>query len=96
MKKILFCLAFGVSALVLTSCEEKKSETKKDEVTVSSVPAPVQSAFSAKYSTAADVKWEEAHENNKPTYKAKFTVDGKKMKAEFDQEGVFIKESEDN
>ena len=96
MKKILFCLAIGISALTLASCEEKKSETKKDEVTVSSVPAPVQSAFSAKYSTATDIKWEDAHEDAKKTFKAKFMVDGKKMKAEFDQAGAFIKESEDN
>jgi hypothetical protein len=56
----------------------------------------VQTAFSAKYSTATDVKWEDAHENNVQTYKAKFLVNGKKMKAEFDANGGLVKEEEDN
>jgi hypothetical protein len=42
------------------------------------------------------VKWEDAHENNVQTYKAKFTVNGKKMKAEFDTNGGLVKEEEDN
>lgn len=96
MKKIMIGFVIGISVLVIQSCDEKKSETKKDEITVSNVPASVQSAFSAKYSTASDIKWEEAHENDKHTYKAKFIIDGKKMKAEFDDNGGFIKESEDN
>ena len=60
------------------------------------VPASVQTAFSAKYSTATDVKWEDAHEDTKQTYKAKFMMNGKKMKAEFDSNGGFVKEEEDN
>ena len=40
--------------------------------------------------------WEDAHENNVQTYKAKFVVNGKKMKAEFDSNGGLVKEEEDN
>ena len=71
---------------------------KEDDKTISTndVPAPVQTAFSAKYSTATDVKWEDASEGTKQTYKAKFTLNGKKMKAEFDTNGGFVKEEDDS
>jgi len=81
----------------MQSCgNDKKDKEENKELSTTDVPAPVQSAFSAKYSTATDVKWEDAHENNVQTYKAKFTVNGKKMKAEFDTNGGFVKEEEDN
>lgn len=62
----------------------------------SDVPATVKTAFSAKYSTATDVSWEDAKEDSIQTYKAKFTIDGKKMKAEFDGTGKLVKEEADN
>ena len=96
MKKILFIFAIAITVFTLSSCADKKTETKSDTISVSDVPAPVQSAFSAKYSTAADVIWEDAHENDKQTYKAKFTLNGVKMKAEFDANGGFVKEKEDD
>ena len=97
MKKIFLIMALSVSLLAIQSCDNDNTE-KTDEKTLSStdVPASVQTAFSAKYSTATDIKWEDAHENNIQTYKAKFTVNGKKMKAEFDSSGGFVKEEEDN
>ena len=89
-------IVIGFSLFTIQACNSKE-ETKEDKtITANDVPASVQSAFSAKYSTAADVKWEDAHENNVQTYKAKFTVNGKKMKAEFDANGGFVKEEEDN
>ena len=96
MKKIILLIAIGFSLFTLQACND---DTKtKDEKTISSndVPATVQSAFSAKYSTATEVKWEDAHEDTVQTYKAKFVVNGKKMKAEFDKNGGFVKEEEDN
>lgn len=97
MKKILVSIAISLSVFATQSCnDDKKEERKEKTISASEVPAPVQTAFTAKYSTATDVKWEDAHENDKQTYKAKFTVDGKKMKAEFDASGGFIKENEDN
>jgi hypothetical protein len=97
MKKIFLIMALSISLFAIQSCDNDKKETK-DEKTVSTtdVPAPVQTAFSAKYSTATDVKWEDAHENNVQTYKAKFMLNGKKMKAEFDTNGGFVKEEEDS
>lgn len=96
MKKIITCLVIGISVLSLQSCKEKKSETNTDAIATDKVPAPVQTSFSTKYATATDVIWEDAHENDKQTYKAKFTLNGKKMKVEFDAAGVLIKEKEDD
>jgi len=90
-------MVLSLSLFAMQSCNND-TNSKTDEKTVSStdVPASVQTAFSAKYSTATDIKWEDAHENNVQTYKAKFTMNGKKMKAEFDSSGGFVKEEEDN
>ena len=98
MKKIVLLLAISFSLLTMQSCgsDDKKEDKKENkEVGVNDVPEAVKSAFSAKYSTATDIKWEDAHENDKQTYKAKFMLNGKKMKAEFDANGGFVKESED-
>jgi hypothetical protein len=86
----------GFSLSALPSCDNDKKDKDDKEISVNNVPAPVQSAFTAKYSTATDTKWEDAHEDGKQTYKARFTQNGKKMKAEFDANGGFVKESEDN
>ena len=92
-------MAISLSLFTVQSCgsDDKKEKGKDDkEVSAGSVPDPVKSAFSTKYAAASDVKWEDAHEGDKQTYKAKFTLNGKKMKAEFDAAGTFVKESEDN
>ena len=88
-------MALSLSLFTIQSCDND-NKVKEDDKTISTtdVPAPVQTAFSAKYSTATDVKWEDAHEGTKQTYKAKFTLNGKKMKAEFDNNGGFVKEEE--
>jgi hypothetical protein len=96
MKKLFLIMALNLSLFTMQSCNND-TNTKEDEKTLSTtdVPAPVQTAFSAKYSTATEVKWEDAHENNVQTYKAKFLMNGKKMKAEFDSNGGLVKEDED-
>lgn len=98
MKKIFFLVAISFSLAILPSCSsnEKDKDKDKKELSNGDIPEAVRSAFSAKYSTATDIKWEDAHENDKQTYKAKFKVGDKKMKAEFDTNGNFVKESEDN
>ncbi|MFI5131144.1 MAG: hypothetical protein ACHQFX_14175 [Chitinophagales bacterium] len=99
MKRIIMILAIGLSLFTIQSCgsDEKTAGAKEDkELSSGSVPDAVKSAFSAKYAAASDIKWEDAHEDDKQTYKAKFTLNGKKMKAEFDAAGTFVKESEDN
>jgi hypothetical protein len=95
MKKMILFIAISCSLFTVQSCNNDKKDKDDKEISVSNVPAPVQSAFKEKYSTASDIKWEDAHENDKQTYKVKFILDGKKMKAEFDTNGGFIKENED-
>ena len=98
MKRIFFSVVITLSLFTLQSCNDKADTDDKDGKTLSEtdVPPTVKTAFSAKYSTATDVKWEDAKEDSIQTYKAKFTVDGKKMKAEFDGTGKLIKEEADN
>ena len=61
----------------------------------SEVPEAVKNAFTAKYSTATDVIWENAHEGDIATYKVKFKNNAKDMKAEFKEDGSLIKENLD-
>ena len=90
-------MALSFSLFVIQSCDNDVKDKKDNkELSTNDVPAPVQTAFSAKYSTATDVKWEDAHENNVQTYKAKFKLNGKKMKAEFDTNGGLVKEEQDS
>ena len=89
-------IGFGLSVFITQSCNDTKTEQDDKTVSSSDVPASVQSAFSAKYSTATEVKWEDAKEDTLQTFKAKFVINGKKMKAEFDRNGTFVKEEEDN
>lgn len=89
-------IGFGLTVLLTQSCNDTKTEQDEKTVSSSDIPASVQSAFSAKYSTATEVKWEDAHEDTLQTFKAKFVLNGKKMKAEFDRNGGFVKEEEDN
>jgi hypothetical protein len=96
MKKIILLMAISFSVFATQSCNDDDKTKSDKEITGADVPAAVQSAFSAKYSTATDVKWEDASEDTLQTYKAKFVVNGKKMKAEFDRNGSFVKEEEDN
>jgi hypothetical protein len=96
MKRIFFGLVICFSLLITQSCDNDNTSKESKELTDSDVPVSVKSAFSAKYSTATEVKWEDASESNVQTYKAKFMLNGKKMKAEFDSTGTFVKEEEDN
>ena len=90
-------MALSLSLFTIQSCDNDTTEANDNkEISTTDVPAPVQTAFSAKYSTATAVKWEDAQEGTKQTYKAKFTLNGKKMKAEFDSNGGFVKEEEDS
>ena len=88
-------VSFSVFA-VTPSCNNNKNTKEDKELSTSDVPTSVKDAFNSKYSSATDVKWEDAHENAQQTYKAKFMLNGKKMKAEFDENGAFIKEGEDS
>ena len=90
--------ALAISIGLSTACNnESKNDTstdsgKTDDIATSEVPQAVQSAFSAKYADATDVQWGNATENGNKTYKAKFSRNGAKIKAEFNPDGSFIKE----
>ncbi|TMI62449.1 MAG: hypothetical protein E6H07_13605 [Bacteroidetes bacterium] len=96
MKKIIVATVISFSLLILQSCDSKKDAKDDKEIPVGDVPESVQSAFSVKYSSASDIRWEDAHEDTIETYKAKFILNGKKMKAEFDEKGNLVKEEEDD
>ncbi len=84
MKKIIFysaVLLFGV----FSSCNEKK-------IAASEVPQLAMAAFNAKYQGATDVEWKTEKEDSKTIYEAEFKFNGKKIEAEFDANGTFIKE----
>lgn len=70
---------------------EKKGKDMDEVVDASQLPVAVTTKFNAKYPGATGVIWEHATENNKPTYKAKWVEKGEKMKAEFGEDGTFIK-----
>ena len=96
MKRIFFSLVICLSLFTVQSCSNEADSKDEKPLSENDVPPTVKTAFSAKYSTATDVKWEDAKEDSIQTYKAKFNVDGKKMKAEFDGTGKLIKEEADN
>jgi len=98
MKK--FILSFFISALAFSfqACDnssQTKSEAKDEAISEADVPATVKTNFMAKYPSATDIRWENAKENDKATYKAKFSLNGKNFKAEFGEDGAFVKEKED-
>jgi curli biogenesis system outer membrane secretion channel CsgG len=106
MKKVfvyltIFILIFVIQACNPTSTDSKESKstenTKKKNVfsiAASEVPSSVINTFNGKYPKAVNVTWEKATEDGKPSYKAKWKIDGKKIKAEFSEDGSFIKEKE--
>jgi hypothetical protein len=99
MKRLIAVCLFAIFSFSFPACNNstKTNSDKKDEVIVDNeVPASVKTSFTTKYPAATDITWENATENEKKTYKAKFMLNGKKMKAEFDAGGMFIKENEDN
>ena len=85
-KSILFAfiMAFGI---LFTSCDDKK-------LAASEVPAAVTAAFEAKYAGATDVEWKTEKHDGKIIYEAEFKLADKKIEAEFDAEGTFVKEEE--
>ncbi len=107
MKKIflyltIFILIFVIQACNETSTDSKESPSKENTgkkknaftIAASEVPSSVSNTFKSKYPNAINVIWEKATEDGKPSYKAKWQTDGKKIKAEFSEDGGFIKEKE--
>jgi len=105
MRKILLFSCFCFAVLTFQSCSEssdKKDNNEKgdkkeksEKINVSDVPAPVVSSYNAKYPGATDVEWKNSKEDGKPSFKAKFKINGVEKKAEFATDGSFIKEKDD-
>ncbi len=96
MKTIAGILIIVLAGLFSPGCNDKKDRAdEKKVVSASEVPNAVKNAFTAKYSTATDVIWENAHEGDIATYKVKFKSNDRDMKAEFKEDGSFIKENTD-
>ncbi len=103
MNKFIIILSIGISLLITNSCNTPGAgkeiiPTKSENhnlIPLSEVPASVLSTFKTKYKNPSDVKWEKAQEDGKPSYKAKWKIDGKKIKAEFAEDGSFIKEKQE-
>ena len=98
MRKLLVIL--GLTAFISSGCKDKKetTETRADEknvITDADVPAPVKTAFTAKYPGATEVIWEDAKEDDVPTIKVKFKKDDQYWKAEFKTDGSFVKDGKD-
>lgn len=82
-KSILFALLFSV--ILATSCSHT-------EISEDKVPAAVVTSFKAKYPGAVVSKWVTEKEDGTTIYEAVFKENGEESKAEFKEDGSFIKE----
>jgi hypothetical protein len=99
MKNWILGFILASCLLVAQGCsnrEEAKSRADTENVIAEEkVPAAVKTAFTTKYPGASQIIWEEATEGSVPTIKVKFKRDDKYWKAEFRQDGSFVKDNED-
>lgn len=93
MKKITIILSVFFTSLLVQNCGNSADENT-DAISAGEVPAQVVQNFNSRYSDATEIKWENATEDDQPTYKAKFMRGDKEWEAEFTREGEFIKDKE--
>lgn len=74
-----------LTPLMFSSCKEKK-------IPASEVPQAVVTGLSAKYPGTKDIEWRTETENGNKIYEAEFQLNGKKIEAQFDANGNFIKD----
>ncbi len=94
MKQIILLLCISFFGWSFQSCTDDSGKGQ-DKLAPANVPAAVVSAFNAKYPGATDVEWDKGKEGDKQTYKAEYKSGDKKIKAEFGEDGSFIKEKRD-
>ena len=82
MKKLFIVLIAGA---LWSSCSDKGIMTAE-------VPPAVREAFSARYPEVTEPAWSKEKEKGKLIYEAEWKRDGKEVEAEFDENGVFIRE----
>ncbi|MEJ7828027.1 MAG: hypothetical protein WKF91_07525 [Segetibacter sp.] len=95
MKMFIVYISFSIFFVTVLSCNNNPAKSEDDSINTKDVPAAVATSFKAKYPNATDVEWKSAKEDGDRTYKAKYKVEGKKIKAEFSTDGTFIKEQDD-
>ena len=98
MKKIAGILMIAVASFFAPACNNEKKDDRVDEkkvISVSEVPAAVKDSFAVTHSGATDIVWEDAHEGDTDTYKVKFKLNNKNMKAEYKKDGSLVKEGDD-
>jgi hypothetical protein len=98
MKRIAGILMIAVASFFAPACNSDKKDDrvdKKNEISVTEVPAAVKDSFAVTHSAATDIVWEDAHEGDTDTYKVKFKLNDKNMKAEYKKDGSLVKEGDD-
>jgi hypothetical protein len=89
MKKILFALLITTTTMSST-CSKSDDVVQGSNISASSVPAAVMSAFNSKYPTAGgQIEWEKEDGN---TYKVKFFIGSQRKQAIFDANGNLLSE----
>lgn len=94
---IITCFFLTEACNTNTSHSSEEAVEKKGNhthLTTAEVPPAVLDAFHTRYPHASGVIWETATEGGSPSYKAKWKAGDKKWKAEFAQDGHFIKEKQ--
>lgn len=88
MRKIIVFALFITLASFAPSCNS--SDSKKHEAVAT--PEAVINAFNTKYPGVTDVVWEKEIQNGITVYEGDFKSNNKKIKAQFDENGNFLKE----
>ena len=98
MKKTAGILMIAFVCLFTPACNNNKTDgraDKKNVISASEVPVAVKDAFAATHAAATEIIWEDAREADVRTYKVKFKLNDKYMKAEYKVDGSLIKENDD-
>ena len=85
MKTLIAFIPITAAIFILSACGEPR-------ISASEVPQPVMAAFNSRYAGVGDAEWHTEKQDGKLIYEARFKKEDKKVEAEFDAAGTFIKE----
>jgi len=92
-KLILAALLLSSVSYAAYSAPVKYGYYKKDDgrhIPASEVPDAVKKSFRSRYPNATNVRWELEREDGRRVYEAEFTLNGRRLKAEFAANGTFL------